>query len=88
MTARMCLSSRALVKWLILHCSTPGASLEHHRDRAMTTFAKLVGFRSQSHAPLLAHIAGRLGVAVRRAAAGRYAEQRERIVRTGGAGMI
>jgi hypothetical protein len=54
----------------------------------MTTLANLVGFRSQSHTPLLAHIAGRLSVAVRRAAAGRYAEQRERIVRTGGAGMI
>jgi hypothetical protein len=54
----------------------------------MTTLANLVGFRPESQAPLLAHIAGRLGVAVRRAAAGRYAEQRERIARTGGAGMI
>ncbi|MHB2206539.1 hypothetical protein [Methylobacterium sp. CM6257] len=54
----------------------------------MTTLANLVGFRSESPAPLLAQIVGRLSVAVRRAAAGRYAEQRERIVRTGSAGMI
>ncbi|AIQ91128.1 hypothetical protein MCBMB27_02440 [Methylobacterium phyllosphaerae] len=54
----------------------------------MTTLANLVGFRTQSGAPLLAQIAGRFGVAMRRAAAGRYAEQRDRIVRTGGAGMI
>ncbi|MGH1591716.1 hypothetical protein ACRBEV_29210 [Methylobacterium phyllosphaerae] len=54
----------------------------------MTTLANLVGLRSDSSAHLLGQIAGRLGVAMRRAAAGRYAEQRERIVRTGGAGMI
>lgn len=54
----------------------------------MTTLTNLVGFRSAGTLPFLAQIAGRLGVAMRRAAAGRYAEQRERIVRTGGAGMI
>ena len=54
----------------------------------MTTLANLVGFRTQSGGPLLAQIAGRFGVAMRRAAAGRFAEQRDRIVRTGGAGMI
>ena len=36
----------------------------------------------------LANLVSRLEGAVRRAAAERYAEQRERIVRTGGAGMI
>lgn len=36
----------------------------------------------------LVNLVGRLEGAVRRAAAGRYAEQRERIARTGGAGMI
>lgn len=36
----------------------------------------------------LANFVSRLEGAVRRAAAERYAEQRERIVRTGGAGMI
>ncbi|SDA34632.1 hypothetical protein SAMN02799622_05875 [Methylobacterium sp. UNC378MF] len=36
----------------------------------------------------LANLVGRLGVAVQRAAAGRYTEQRERILRTGAAGMI
>jgi hypothetical protein len=55
---------------------------------SMTTLANLVGFRSESTAPLLAQLAARFAVAVRRAAAGRYAEQRERIARTGGAGMI
>ncbi|MDP4006754.1 hypothetical protein [Methylobacterium sp. NEAU K] len=54
----------------------------------MATLAYLVGFRAERPAPLLGQIAGRLGVAVRRAAAGRYAEQRERIARTGAAGMI
>ena len=36
----------------------------------------------------LANLVSRLEGAVRRAAAGRYTEQRERIVRTGAAGMI
>jgi hypothetical protein len=57
-------------------------------SRTMTTLANLVGLRTEGGAPLLAQIAGRFGVAMRRAAAGRYAEQRDRIVRTGGAGMI
>ncbi|MGH1571124.1 hypothetical protein ACRAWG_11060 [Methylobacterium sp. P31] len=54
----------------------------------MTTLANLVGFRSKHPAPLLMQAAGLLGVVVRRAAAGRYAEQRERIARTGSVGMI
>ena len=36
----------------------------------------------------LANLVSRLEGAVRRAAAERYAEQRERIARTGGGGMI
>jgi hypothetical protein len=57
-----------------LQCSKPGALPGQDRDPGtMTTLANLVS---------------RLEGAVRRAAAERYAEQRERIVRTGGAGMI
>jgi hypothetical protein len=57
-----------------LHCSNPGAPPGPERDpNPMTVLANLVS---------------RLEDAVRRAAAERYAEQRERIVRTGGAGMI
>ena len=52
----------------------------------MTTLAYLVGFRAERS--LLGQVAGRLEGALKRVAAGRYAEQRERIVRTGGAGMI
>ncbi|GAN51024.1 hypothetical protein ME121_5087 [Methylobacterium sp. ME121] len=57
-----------------MHCSNPGAPPGPERDpNPMTVLANLVS---------------RLEDAVRRAAAERYAEQRERIVRTGGAGMI
>ena len=57
-----------------MQCSKPGALPGQDRDLGtMTTFANLVS---------------RLEGAVRRVAAGRYTEQRERIVRTGGAGMI
>ena len=52
----------------------------------MATLAYLVGFRSERS--LLGQVAGRLEGALKRVVAGRYAEQRERIARTGGAGMI
>ena len=57
-----------------MQCSKPGTLPGRDRDPGtMTTLANLVS---------------RLEDAVRRAAAERYAEQRARIVRTGGAGMI
>ena len=52
----------------------------------MATLAYLVGFRSERS--LLGQVAGRLEGALKRVAAGRYAEQRERVARTGGAVMI
>ena len=75
----------------------PGGRILHRSNRAslpgpcsgsgtMATLAYLVGFRSERS--LLGQVAGRLEGALKRVAAGRYAEQRERVARTGGAGMI
>jgi len=52
----------------------------------MATLAYLVGFRAERS--LLGQVADRLEGALKRVANGRYAEQRARIARNGGAGMI
>ncbi len=54
----------------------------------MATTAKLVSHHPERSKPLLARIADRFSIAVRCIAAGRYAEQRERIAKTGSAGMV
>jgi len=56
----------------------------------MATLAYLVGFRAERSllGQLSGRVADRLEGALKRVAEGRYAEQRARIARTGGAGMI